>query len=124
MTQIHRKLHVDTDFDYSQRITEDLMEQHALGEQNAIAVTNSSPRETVDETELDDELAEIGQQQLDADEIYSLPVVVNGERDPPNLSSKLEYGANALEVKKKQHARQEGDDEEEELTRLQVEMAM
>ncbi|KFY73442.1 hypothetical protein V499_06498 [Pseudogymnoascus sp. VKM F-103] len=111
------------------------MEQHALGEQNAIAVTNSSPRETVDETELDDELAEIGQQQLDgkmrktgmmpvADEIYSLPMVVNGERDPPNLSSKLEYGANALEVKKKQHARQEGDDEEEELTRLQVEMAM
>ncbi|OBT56875.1 hypothetical protein VE04_01978 [Pseudogymnoascus sp. 24MN13] len=73
------------------------MEQHALGEQNAIAVTNSSPRETVDETELDDELAEIEQQQLDA---------------------------NALEVKKKQHARQEGDDEEEELTRLQVEMAM
>ncbi|KFZ02069.1 hypothetical protein V501_09673 [Pseudogymnoascus sp. VKM F-4519 (FW-2642)] len=117
------------------------MEQHALGEQNAIAVTNSSPRETVDETELDDELAEIEQQQLDgkmrktgmvpvpvpvpvADEIYSLPVVVNGERDPPNLSSKLEYGANALEVKKKQPARQEGDDEEEELTRLQVEMAM
>ncbi|OBT82697.1 hypothetical protein VE02_08848 [Pseudogymnoascus sp. 03VT05] len=60
MIQIHRKLNVDT----VDQIAEDLGEQHALGEQNAIAITNSSPGETVDETELDDELAEMERQRL------------------------------------------------------------
>ncbi|OBT79463.1 hypothetical protein VF21_02050 [Pseudogymnoascus sp. 05NY08] len=57
MIQIHRKLNVDT----VDQTAEDLREQHALGEQNTIAITNSSPGETVDETELDDELAEMEQ---------------------------------------------------------------
>jgi charged multivesicular body protein 4 len=97
-------------------------------------ITTSCPGETIDETELDDELAEMEQEQLDdkmlktgtvlvADKIHRLPAVVNGDREPPPFLSKLKYGANALAVKKKQPAHQEEDDEEE-LRKLQVEMAM
>lgn len=63
------------------------------------------------------------QEQL-GDKIHRLPVVVNGDHVPPLFLSKLEYGAYALALKKKQPALQEEEDDEEELRRLQVEMAM
>lgn len=98
-------------------------------------ITDSSPGDTIDEIELDAELAEMEQAQLDdktlktgtvpvADEVHRLPAAVNGDREPLSVLSKLEYGAHALAVKKKQPARQEEDDDEEELRKLQVELAM
>jgi charged multivesicular body protein 4 len=76
---------------------EDLREQHALGEEIANAITNTPLGETIDETELDDELAEMEQEQLDdkmlktgtvpvSDEIHRLPAAVNGERTYPTIS--------------------------------------
>ena len=117
---------------------EDLREQHALGEEIANAITNAPLGETIDETELDDELAEMEQEQLDnkmlktgtvpvSDEIHRLPAAVNGERTYPvpergyPPESDL---SNSFSVKNKQPAHQEDEDEEEELRKLQAEMAM
>lgn len=69
---------------------EKLREQHALGEEIAQAITSAPIGEPIDETELDDELAELEQEQLDnkmlktgtvpvSDEIHRLPAVGNGE---------------------------------------------
>lgn len=122
---------------------EDLREQHALGEEIANAITNTPLGETIDETELDDELAEMEQEQLDdkmlktgtvpvSDDIHRLPAAVNGERTYSHIHTipgvfilggktwKLTHHT----VKNKQPARQEEDDEEEELRKLQAEMAM
>ena len=92
----------------------------------------------MDESELDDELAEMEQEQLDdkmlrtgtvpvGDEIHRLPAAANGERKlfPDERVGMVENGANKEVVKsKKQPARQEEEDEEEELRKLQAEMAM
>ncbi|KFY05913.1 hypothetical protein V491_08958 [Pseudogymnoascus sp. VKM F-3775] len=113
MKQIHGKLNIDV----VDQTMEDLREQHALGEEIATAITSSVLGDTVDESELDDELAEMEQEQLDnkmlktgtvpvSDEVHKLPSAVNGE------------------LKDKQPARVEDDDEEEELRKLQAEMAM
>ncbi len=101
-----------------------------MGEEIAQAITSAPIGEPIDETELDDELAELEQEQLDnkmlktgtvpvSDEIHRLPAVRNGEskslelpRAEPQLIVKLVKG-NAEE-----------EDEEEELRRLQAEMAM
>lgn len=69
---------------------EDLREQHALGEEIANAITNAPLGETIDESELDDELAELEQEQLDRrivgsgsvpvhDRIHTLPSAGKGE---------------------------------------------
>ena len=69
---------------------EKLREQHALGEEIAQAITSAPIGEPIDETELDDELAELEQEQLDnkmlktgtvpvSDEIHRLPAQPNGE---------------------------------------------
>lgn len=73
---------------------EKLREQHALGEEIAQAITSAPIGEPIDETELDDELAELEQEQLDnkmlktgtvpvSDEIHRLPAAANGERRWP-----------------------------------------
>lgn len=97
--------------------------------------------ETVDETELDDELAEMEQEQLDdkmlktgtvpvSDDIHRLPAAVNGERTYSHILSRSARFRGKIWklmhqiVKNKQPARQEEDDEEEELRKLQAEMAM
>ncbi|KAJ8059865.1 hypothetical protein OCU04_011495 [Sclerotinia nivalis] len=96
---------------------EKLREQHALGEEIAQAITSAPIGEPIDEAELEDELADLEQEQLDnkmlktgsvpvSDEVHRLPSVVNGE------------------VKSKAPVHVEEDDEEEELRRLQAEMAM
>lgn len=113
MKQIHGKLNIDR----VDQTMEELREQHALGEEIANAITNAPLGETIDESELDDELAEMEQEQLDnkmlktgtvpvSDQIHRLPTAANGE------------------LKQKQPARTEEEDEEEELRKLQAEMAM
>jgi hypothetical protein len=76
----------DTDYLYREK----LREQHALGEEIAQAITSAPIGEPIDETELDDELAELEQEQLDnkmlktgtvpvSDEIHRLPAAAVGE---------------------------------------------
>ncbi|KAK8207600.1 ESCRT-III subunit protein snf7 [Zalaria obscura] len=95
---------------------EDLREQHAIGEEIAEALTQGAVGQAVDDDELEDELADLQQEELDnkmlrtgnvpvSDQISRLPNVAQGE------------------VRGKAPV-QEEDDEEEELKRLQAEMAM
>lgn len=102
MKQIHGKLNIDV-VDQTMYVEtchliillqilismcrEELREQHALGEEIANAITNAPLGETIDESELDDELAELEQEQLDNKMIdtgtvpvHKLPDAVNGER--------------------------------------------
>lgn len=69
-----------------------LREQHALGEEIAQAITSAPIGEPIDEGELDDELAELEQEQLDnkmlqtgnvpvSDQIHKLPAAGNGESE-------------------------------------------
>jgi len=111
MAQIHGKLNIDK----VDETMEKLREQHALGEEIAQAITSAPIGDPIDEDELNDELADLEQEALDdkmlktgtvpmSDEVHRLPTVGNGE------------------IKGKAHAEEE--DEEEELRKLQAEMAM
>lgn len=113
MQQIHGKLNIDK----VDETMEKLREQHALGEEIAQAITSAPIGEPIDEAEIEDELAELEQEQLDnkmlgtgtipvSDHVHKLPVASN------------------FELKGKSHAQIEEDDEEEELRKLQAEMAM
>ncbi|KAL3424657.1 snf7 family protein [Phlyctema vagabunda] len=113
MSQIHGKLNIDK----VDETMEKLREQHALGEEIANAITSAPIGDPIDETELDDELAELEQEQLDnkmlktgtvpvSDDIHRLPAAANGP------------------IKGKAPVQTEEDDEEEELRKLQAEMAM
>lgn len=70
---------------------EKLREQHALGEEIAQAITSAPIGEAIDEEDLEDELANLAQEELDnkmlktgtvpvSDEIHRLPAAANGER--------------------------------------------
>lgn len=70
---------------------EKLREQHVLSTDIATAITQGPLGETIDESELDDELAELEQEQLDtkmlgtgavpvSDQIHRLPAAAHGER--------------------------------------------
>jgi hypothetical protein len=69
---------------------EKLREQHALGEEIAQAITSAPIGEPIDEQDLEDELAELEQEQLDnqmlktgtvpvSDDVHRLPTVANGK---------------------------------------------
>ena len=58
---------------------EKLREQHALGEEIAQAITSAPIGEPIDETELDDELAELEQEQLDNKMLKTGTVPVSDE---------------------------------------------
>ena len=113
---------------------EKLREQHALGEEIAQAITSAPIGEPIDEQELDDELADLEQEQLDdrmlktgnvpvSDEVHRLPSVANGERKSFIVSSTCS-STDPIQVTGKAPARAEEEDEEEELRKLQAEMAM
>ncbi|KAG9242439.1 Snf7-domain-containing protein [Calycina marina] len=112
MSNIHGKLTVDKVDDTMEK----LREQHALADEISTALQNPIG-EAVDEGELEDELEALEQEQLDdkmlktgtvpmADEIHRLPQVGTGE------------------IKSSKTPVQEEEDEEEELRKLQAEMAM
>lgn len=105
-----------------------------MGEEIAQAITSAPIGEPIDETELDDELAELEQEQLDnkmlktgtvpvSDEVHRLPAAANGERKSP---SPFIYNCllTSHPVKGKAPVHAEEEDEEEELRKLQAEMAM
>lgn len=113
MQQIHQGLTIDK----VDQTMEDLREQHAIGEEISEAITQSIGTQNVDEDELDEELADLQQEELDnrmlntgnvpvGDKVHQLPTAAQGE------------------IKGKAPARAEEEDEEEELRKLQAEMAM
>ncbi|TVY83218.1 Vacuolar-sorting protein SNF7 [Lachnellula suecica] len=114
MAAIHGKLNIDKVDDTMEK----LREQHALGEEIANAITSAPIGEPIDEDELEGELADLEQEEVDnkmlqtgtipvSDEVHRLPKVGNGELKAPKAPV---------------HAEEE--DEEEELRKLQAEMAM
>ncbi|KAK5687223.1 ESCRT-III subunit protein snf7 [Elasticomyces elasticus] len=114
--QAMKKIHGGLTIDKVDQTMEDLREQHAIGEEIAEALTQGNIGQGVDEDELDEELAELQQEELDnkmlrtgsvpvSDQIQRMPAVGTGE------------------IRGKQQ-RIEEDDEEEELRKLQAEMAM
>lgn len=116
MKQIHGKLNIDkvdeTMYVFGDlrwfthaRLTffhrEALREQHALGEEIAQAIVSAPIGEPIDEGELDDELAELEQEQLDnkmlqtgnvpvSDQIHKLPAAGNSESKLPPEMQNLE----------------------------------
>lgn len=104
-----------------------------MGEEIAQAITSAPIGEPVDESELDDELALLEQDELDnkmlktgtvpvSDEVHRLPAAANGPCkyilwfETPVLISYLVRGKAPVQA--------EEEDEEEELRKLQAEMAM
>lgn len=114
-----RLLHNQTPTDQLANNTrrEDLREQHAIGEEISEAITSGVGANGIDEDELDEELAELQQEKLDEQMLNTGNVPIH---DAPS-SQKLPQAPNT-NIKAPQ--RVEEDDEEEELRKLQAEMAM
>jgi len=128
-----KDIHGGMTIDKVDQTMEELEEQHAISKEIAGALTQSSGANAVDDDELEAEFADMQQEELDnkmlktgnvpvGDEVHSLPNVAQGERE---LSADvlLETRTDSVLVKGKA-PRIEEDDEEEELKRLQAEMAM
>ena len=90
---------------------EELREQHAIGEEIGEAITQSIGNQGLDESELDEELEALQQEKLDEEMLKAGPT-------PADRLPSAPEGVHAS----KQPAQEE--DEEEELRRLQAEMAM
>ena len=131
--QAMKKIHGGLTIEKVDQTMEDLREQHAVGEEIAEALTQGSVGTGVDEDELDEELAELQQEELDnkmlktgtvpvSDQIQRLPNAAVGERKSymDRTMSCVTFLANFKSAKK----RIEEDDEEEELKKLQAEMAI
>ncbi|KAK3113213.1 ESCRT-III subunit protein snf7 [Teratosphaeriaceae sp. CCFEE 6253] len=114
--QAMKKIHGGLTIDKVDQTMEDLREQHAIGEEIAEALTQGNVGQGVDEDELDEELAELQQEELDNKMLRtgSVPVSDQIQRMP---------AVGTREIKGKQQ-RVEEDDEEGELRKLQAEMAM
>jgi charged multivesicular body protein 4 len=94
-----------------------LREQHAIGDEISEAITSGVATSAIDEDDLDEELAELQQEQLDEQMLNTGPVPVGDK------VGRLPQAPSA-EIKGKAPLRVEEDDEEEELRKLQAEMAM
>ncbi|GAP85798.1 putative vacuolar-sorting protein SNF7 [Rosellinia necatrix] len=112
MKQIHGKLTVDK----VDETMDELREQNALSVEIVQAITSNHIGEALDEDELDDELEALQQEALDKKMLESGTV-------PVSVSSDIHKLPSVANSDIKSHARVE-DDEEEELRKLQAEMAM
>ncbi|KAK3679054.1 ESCRT-III subunit protein snf7 [Recurvomyces mirabilis] len=114
--QAMKNIHGGLTIDKVDQTMEDLREEHAIAEEIAEALTQGSIGQGVDEDELDEELAELQQEELDNKMLKtgSVPVSDQIQRMP---------AVNTGAVSSRQQ-RVEEDDEEEELRKLQAEMAM
>lgn len=135
MKHIHGGLTVDK----VDATMEELREQHAIGEEISEAIGQPVGQQIADEDELDAELEELQQEQLDekmlktgtlpvSDKVNRLPTVAQGESQSSPFSKpprkKIPKHANSHSVKGKAPVNAEEEDEEEELRKLQAEMAM
>ncbi len=127
-----KKIHGGLTIDKVDQTMEELREQHAVGEEIAEALTQGAVGNSVDEDELDEELAELQQEELDnkmlktgsvpvSDQIQRMPNVGVGKREYIPI---YERRRNGLLMYATAKTRIEEDDEEEELKKLQAEMAM
>ena len=127
-----KKIHGGLTIEKVDETMEQLREQHAVGEEIADALTQGSIQTGVDEDELEDELAELQQEELDnkmlktgtvpvSDQITRLPNAAVGEREyfpvVDGFNGRVLTGPIARN-------RVEEEDEEAELKKLQAEMAM
>ncbi|OQN95654.1 hypothetical protein B0A48_18178 [Cryoendolithus antarcticus] len=111
MKTIHGGLTVDK----VDQVMEDLREQHAVGEEIADALAQGATSTAIDEDELDEELAELQQEQLDEKMLKTGSVPISDQiQRVPNVPNAPIRGRAAAEE----------EDEEEELRKLQAEMAM
>ncbi|GAB7350083.1 hypothetical protein MBLNU459_g0750t1 [Dothideomycetes sp. NU459] len=95
---------------------EDLEEQHAISKEIATALTQGSAANAVDDDELEAELQDLQQEELDNKMLKTGSVPVSDQvHRMPNVATGEVQGKAPI---------QEEDDEEEELRRLQAEMAM
>ena len=89
--QAMQKIHGGLTIEKVDQTMEDLREQHAVGEEIAEALTQGAVGTGIDEDELDEELAELQQEELDnkmlktgtvpvSDQIQRLPNAAVGER--------------------------------------------
>lgn len=125
-----KKIHGGLTIDKVDQTMEDLREQHAVGEEIAEALTQGAVGTGVDEDELDEELAELQQEELDNKMLKtgSVPVSDQIQRLPNAAVGEREYYQSTLRTTvltpSTARTRVEEDDEEEELRKLQAEMAM
>lgn len=131
--QAMKKIHGGLTIEKVDQTMEDLREQHAVGEEIAEALTQGAVGSGVDEDELEEEFESMQQEELDnkmlktgsvpvSDQIQRLPNAAVGERK----SHLLHFDRIPREDTDSITARTrvEEDDEEEELKKLQAEMAM
>jgi len=112
MKQIHGGLTIDK----VDQTMEELREQHAIGEEIGEAITQSIGNQGLDETELDEEFEALQQEVLE-------DKMLDTGRVPTDKISSLPTAPEGVKAGKKPvHAEEE--DEEEELRKLQAEMAM
>jgi len=111
MKQIHGNLTIDK----VDQTMDELREQHALGEEIANAITNAPIGEPIDEADLEEELEGLEQEAMDERMLKTGPTPVAGElsRLPAVSSGPIGHKASTVE-----------EDEEEELRKLQAEMAV
>nr|POE54331.1 vacuolar-sorting protein snf7 [Quercus suber] len=113
--QAMKKIHGGLTIDKVDQTMEDLRDQKAIGQEIAEALTQGSIGQGVDESELEDELAEMQQEELDNRMLKTGNVPVDHIQRMPNVT--------AGEIKGKNKQTEE-DEEAEELRRLEAEMAM
>ncbi|KAJ9611399.1 ESCRT-III subunit protein snf7 [Cladophialophora chaetospira] len=128
MKQIHGNLTIDK----VDQTMDELREQHALGEEIATAITNAPIGDPIDEQDLEDELEGLEQEAMDERMLKTGPTPVTGEisRLPAVSAGPSEYPWSPLTradvdssvVGHKPSTVEE--DEEEELRKLQAEMAV
>ncbi|KAI7083004.1 Vacuolar-sorting protein, partial [Hortaea werneckii] len=114
--QAMKKIHGGLTIDKVDQTMEDLREQHAIGEEIAEALTQGNVGNSVDEDELDDELNELQQEELDTKMLKTGTVPVSDQVQRMPSVGNQEIKGKAQQV--------EEDDEEEELRKLQAEMAI
>ncbi|ORY03027.1 Snf7-domain-containing protein [Clohesyomyces aquaticus] len=112
-----KAIHAGLTIDKVDQTMEDLREQHDIGEEISEAITQSVGNTGVDEAELEDELEQLQQENLDAQMLNTGNVPVGDQVG--RLPSAAQH-----EPASKGKMRVEEDDEEEELRKLQAEMAM
>lgn len=127
MKQIHGNLTIDK----VDQTMDELREQHALGEEIANAITNAPIGDPIDEADLEEELEGLEQEAMDermlktgptpvTGEINRLPSVSTGPRKFQRISVDGYTNTNLSTVKQSSIE----EDEEEELRKLQAEMAV
>lgn len=112
-----KHIHAGLTIDKVDNVMEDLREQHAIGDEISEAITSGVATSAIDEDDLDEELAELQQEQLDEQMLNTGPVPVGDK------VGRLPQAPSA-EIKGKAPVRVDEDEEEEELRKLQAEMAM